>query len=1345
MKIAGNARTWWQFAITSILETDIRRKAKEWSWAHMKTHRALLRQYKAAYVNKLSKPKNKVFADRVTDLEQKLDVVNIVLVRRQAESEVTQRESPEHKKKEKKAGGWFSWAWSSSTEGDADEDDAAAKVIGDFKKEMTDEEKEKLYEAIGYGEGAPITDFPEKFAAHLLNFNMDAIRLVIFDDNKSQKIIDASLSRVAANVKHRPTSGGIIIDSSIGTMQVTGINNLPMLKEDSVDDMLSVKAEINLVERDFDYGVDIKAKGLRCVYDLSTLTTLMDMLAKPEDISLRELEHMAELKLTELKERSEKQIQRAINNSVFVNIDIEPSFFILPGHALSAADKSVARESCPAVIFNSAVKVDLKMVDTVLSTSGKLDQIQLAIINMNRYELNCNDIDAYILQPCTLEFHATLNFEQNTKRIAVNMGDLRITISPNMVQVLTSILSEIGTTSQSEADGKGALVKYTTTELFKPKPIESAEHWFLKNEIYKAKEVTADMVLYDTPDESPTHRPDGPINDQLMAGIKEITIILESGGVASRPMIKLVTSLDVVLDDWSRLSLSTDVMINYYNGKLITWEPLIEPLDTTGRQVKPWSCFVNATIGDKISATLESTDQLEMTVTKTGLDVITGLGDAFGSAVKNAEKLDTEPSSVQIRNYLGRDVVIYADSTKYIFDQNVKKLGNKINNFEAALLQTSQRMTLVQKDTLKVDDDTANLLVSISVDTKEVMRTISLAHSCRRVYDLPIASYPLSKMTWVLDVATIDIKRKVVTFGSTVEIVNNLDSDLHLFSLPSADEAAFLTELKSQESYSVPLEIVGSIYPTVLVKPAGENYCIPNQGVSWRNMYEKTFKQKTIVCEDKKSSQHPIFLQAAVMSSPTLFEDTAHATAITCKISINAPLTIQNVLPLPIKCNIVEELEHGRPGDKPKVIASVRVEAGQKAPLFHFDPSRPGTIEVCVENYLKHNWVSSRKIDIRRVNEDQISTWMFRAYQDDTSNLLEPTIHLDISVMRSKTDRSVSFALFAPFWIVNKTGRTVTWRSKDLTMRQKPTTELPLLFAFKPNTAKKLSLQIGNSAYSEFFSIDAVGSKGNTICKDKESGTEYYASVEVELSSFQLSKVVTLKPFYSIINRTSLELDISDNEREWVTLKPFSQRSLWPSNLTQCNLHFKKSGYQSRPIRFKETNQVLLALGDDLINILVDVNDNEVKIQVTDYYPGAAPLKIFNATASLLHFKQNSASDVNVLEPRSYVYYTWPEPSGQREIWWKTPSTSETVVVPTLDAAGTVDDGQLFWVAFLDGKQRTLVITEDFEVTNVALQSGEFTKPKVRAHTFATLISVALRLPDLDNHQHERLWTVVGQ
>lgn len=79
----------WKFAYKCILEEDVRRIHKNWDWIHMKSHRKLIKEYRVLYKQKLeSKKPSAITLNRITEIENNLDVMNIILTRQRVENEV---------------------------------------------------------------------------------------------------------------------------------------------------------------------------------------------------------------------------------------------------------------------------------------------------------------------------------------------------------------------------------------------------------------------------------------------------------------------------------------------------------------------------------------------------------------------------------------------------------------------------------------------------------------------------------------------------------------------------------------------------------------------------------------------------------------------------------------------------------------------------------------------------------------------------------------------------------------------------------------------------------------------------------------------------------------------------------------------------------------------------------------------------------------------------------------------------------------------------------------------------------------------------------------------------------
>lgn len=108
--VRGNARAWWQFAIRCVLETDIRRRKREWSWAHMCEHRRRCHRYARAYEARLTSRKpDKTTLDECEQLECDLDLFNLRLIRQRVDVQVDEAGALAEAEAPAPAatGGWF--------------------------------------------------------------------------------------------------------------------------------------------------------------------------------------------------------------------------------------------------------------------------------------------------------------------------------------------------------------------------------------------------------------------------------------------------------------------------------------------------------------------------------------------------------------------------------------------------------------------------------------------------------------------------------------------------------------------------------------------------------------------------------------------------------------------------------------------------------------------------------------------------------------------------------------------------------------------------------------------------------------------------------------------------------------------------------------------------------------------------------------------------------------------------------------------------------------------------------------------------------------------------------------
>lgn len=135
--------------------------------------------------------------------------------------------------------------------------------------------------------------------------------------------------------------------------------------------------------------------------------------------------------------------------------------------------------------------------------------------------------------------------------------------------------------------------------------------------------------------------------------VPELVVVIETGfGYYTFPMLILRSQMNAEVRNWSsQISISSRLSLgmNYYNSSLAVWEPIIEPNERANpagiTETVPWdlsfSMQIDNSIDDPTTEEVEtktliaisSSDTLELTVTKTCLEVLQDLSNSFTEAL----------------------------------------------------------------------------------------------------------------------------------------------------------------------------------------------------------------------------------------------------------------------------------------------------------------------------------------------------------------------------------------------------------------------------------------------------------------------------------------------------------------------------------------------------------------------------------------------------------------------------------------------------------------------------------------------------------------------------------------
>ncbi|ERL94107.1 hypothetical protein D910_11389 [Dendroctonus ponderosae] len=206
------------------------------------------------------------------------------------------------------------------------------RKVKQFEKEMTPEEKARLYKAIDYQENAPTTVFPEEFVDKSLSFLLRSLEVELRDDENAVKsVVFTTLKNVKVKLETRVAASAIKAHVAIDHLKTDGLKQddfMPVLvapqerEVKGIKSLLDVSFETNPLDKSCDQRIHVVAKPLRIIYDASTINKVVDIFKIPPDSSLDQIQAAASSKLSNVKEMTSTGLQYAIEQHTRLDIDI---------------------------------------------------------------------------------------------------------------------------------------------------------------------------------------------------------------------------------------------------------------------------------------------------------------------------------------------------------------------------------------------------------------------------------------------------------------------------------------------------------------------------------------------------------------------------------------------------------------------------------------------------------------------------------------------------------------------------------------------------------------------------------------------------------------------------------------------------------------------------------------------------------------------------------------------------------------------------------------------------------------------------------------------------------------
>ncbi|KAF7241590.1 Vacuolar protein sorting-associated protein 13C, partial [Varanus komodoensis] len=839
-----------------------------------------------------------------------------------------------------------------------------------------------------------------------------------------------------------------------------------------------------------------------------------------------------------------------------------------------------------------------------------------------------------------------------------------------------------------------------TGNLWETRSVDQCRHWFLGFDM--ATEAT------ETPQEGVQERE----KENCELHIASVQITLECGlGHRTVPLLLVESTLGGTVKNWSSLMAATaDVTleVHYYNETYAVWEPLIERVDKERRQ---WNLTVEMNTnpvqdkgllpGDDFLVlpdpqtviNISSKDTMNITISKCSLAVFSNLAKGFSEGTASTfDYALKDRAPFTVKNALGIPVKVHTC-------RNLQVVGltasDDIHDVGAGQHLDLDYSTLESQHKGKLSalhrQESSLFTLTFAPEGYTEVAGVPITKPGRRLHNVRNPCHDHSDSVLVQTDA--EEGNKVITIRSPLQIKNHFSIPFVIYKLlQNTDLLQPIGVSKPEEEFHVPLD---SYRCQLFVQPGGAlqgRFEPSTTCISWREALHRSREVTSVLrCPSTEVSLLPLIVNTAAVPDELNFIATHGESWDPAYILHLYPtLTLRNLLPYSLRYLLEATAE------------SHELLEGSTADVLHSTISGE-IMELLLMKYQGKNWNGRIRLF------DALPEFFPVCFTSDSADVATVDIYVHV---RKEGSRMV-LSVYSPYWIINKTSRVLQYRAEDVHVKHPADFRDIILFSFK---------------------------KKNIFSKNK-------VGVSIKMSSFNLTRIVTLTPFYTIANKSSFEIEVgevgADGSLPTNKLSYFASSEclpFWPENLSG-KLCIKVIGcdHFSKPFFYnQQDNGTLLSVEELNTGILVDVNVSEhsTVISFSDYHEGAAPALIINHTPwCALKYKQSGSQAETELKPREVKLFTWMDPTGIRKLTW-TYAHNVGELDLLKDECGQFpynSNTQIHWVSFLDGRQRVLLFTDDVALVSKAREAEEMEQPDREIHL--ALHSLGLSLVNNESKQ----------
>ncbi|XP_062245681.1 intermembrane lipid transfer protein VPS13C isoform X2 [Platichthys flesus] len=905
-----------------------------------------------------------------------------------------------------------------------------------------------------------------------------------------------------------------------------------------------------------------------------------------------------------------------------------------------------------------------------------------------------------VLKPCSVVLETRTHPHQPLSG-SVTVEEVIVKISPFIINTVMTITAAM-TPKQPDEQSPDAV---GVTDLWSVMNIYDCNYWFLG--VDQAMEVTESFT-------EPDGRNQG---ESFAAEVKVVQVTLESGlGHQTVPLLLAESSFNGSAKNWSsllQLKATMTLEVNYFNEIHAVWEPLIERVDGGSRRWNLELEMKNNLLQDKspvhgddfvilpeprTAIHICSKDTMNVTVSQSSLNVFQNLTKAFSEGTASTfDPYLKEKAPFTIRNSLGIPLIVQHSATLRLVGVSSQGKLHELAvdqslDLEHSMIRPSSRGKL---SALQRQESCLFHLTIVPSGYSEIA-SVAVDKPGRRLYNVrgPMLQEAVSVLLQI-DAAE---GNKVITIRSPLQIKNHFSVPFTVLRYcPVSRGLERVGQAEPGTEFHVALETYRC---QLFVRPAGPldgQYGASSTCVSWKEQVHRSSEVRSLLqCPAADSSLLPLMVSTLAVPDDLRHiashgEDDWDPAYI---IHLHPVATLRNLLPYTLRYMMESSAD------------SYELQEGGTSDLLNARVSGE-IMSLVLMRYQGRDWHGHV-----RIRQDMPEFFHLTLTCDSDASLT-----VDVSVHVTRTTSTLLLSLFSPYWIINKTSRVLRYRAEDVSVKHPADFRDIVLFSFRKKTVfskSKLQLSVSTSSWSDGFSLDTVGSYGCVSCPG--DNMDFLVGVSIQLSSFNLTRIVTMSPFFTLVNKSSYELEVGEvlpTSTRWHYISSTECLPLWPENPSgKLCVRVVGSESASKFLFFNRQDSGTLMSLDMCVGIIVDVSisDHSTVISFTDYYDGAAPALMINHTPWVtISFRQSGSTVAHELKPGQARRFVWDDPAGVRTLSWSCMEHSGELDLLKDDVGQFSYDSlsQVHWVSFLDGRQRVVLFTEDVAVVSKARQAEE--------------------------------------